>query len=292
MGFWVQGDRIFVEGIEKLTANDICFARRLGYVIKLLGIIKADPDGQIEVRCIRRSCPRSTCSRVSSGVFNALAVKGDVVGESLFYGRGAGQDATASAVIGDLAEAADALQSPRRNLGFMPHGLTALASRSTRSSRSITCASPSRIGPGSSRKSRASSASKTSASPRFSNPKVMKVRRFPWCYDSQASNGQMSAALRDRRAGLREEGAADDPRRALQLKRIARRPGFESGPLAVFENPQPMFQRPVGKCQRVNDPIHDPLPIGFATALPVKTSSFLEIVYVPVALAGPRNASR
>jgi len=122
-GFWVQGDRIFVEGIEKLTANDICFARRLGYVIKLLGIIKADPDGQIEVRVHPTLVPEKHVLASVNGVFNALAVKGDVVGESLFYGRGAGQDATASAVIGDLAEAADALQSPRRNLGFMPHGL-------------------------------------------------------------------------------------------------------------------------------------------------------------------------
>jgi len=122
-GFWVPGDRIFVEGIEKLTANDICFARRLGYVIKLLGIIKADPDGQIEVRVHPTLVPEKHVLASVSGVFNALAVKGDVVGESLFYGRGAGQDATASAVIGDLAEAADALQSPRRNLGFMPHGL-------------------------------------------------------------------------------------------------------------------------------------------------------------------------
>ena len=58
-----------------------------------------------------------------NGVFNALAVKGDIVGDSLFYGRGVGQDATSSAVISDIAEAADALLSPRRNLGFMPHGL-------------------------------------------------------------------------------------------------------------------------------------------------------------------------
>src|SRR5678816_991627 len=122
-GFWVPGDRIFVEGIEKLTANDICFARRLGYVIKLLGIIKADPDGQIEVRVHPTLVPEKHVLASVNGVFNALAVKGDIVGETLFYGRGAGQDATSSAVIADIAEAADALLSPRRNLGFMPHGL-------------------------------------------------------------------------------------------------------------------------------------------------------------------------
>ncbi len=122
-GFWVPGDKIFVEGIEQLTAGDICFARRLGYVIKLLGIIKADADGPIEVRVHPTLVPEKHVLASVNGVFNALAVKGDVVGDSLFYGRGAGQDATSSAVISDIAEAADALLSPRRNFGFMPHGL-------------------------------------------------------------------------------------------------------------------------------------------------------------------------
>ena len=122
-GFWVPGDKIFVEGIESLTASDICFARKLGYAIKLLGIIKADADGPIEVRVHPTLVPEKHVLASVNGVFNALAVKGDVVGDSLFYGRGAGQDATSSAVISDIAEAADALLSPRRNLGFMPHGL-------------------------------------------------------------------------------------------------------------------------------------------------------------------------
>jgi homoserine dehydrogenase len=58
-----------------------------------------------------------------NGVFNALSVHGDVVGDALFYGRGAGQDPTSSSVIADIADAASALQSPRSNYGFMPHGL-------------------------------------------------------------------------------------------------------------------------------------------------------------------------
>ncbi len=122
-GFWIPTDKIFVEGIESLTAADICFARRLGYVIKLLGIIKADPDGQIEVRVHPTLVPEKHVLASVNGVFNAMAVKGDIVGDTLFYGRGAGQDATSSAVISDLAEAADAVLSQRRNLGFMPHGL-------------------------------------------------------------------------------------------------------------------------------------------------------------------------
>jgi homoserine dehydrogenase len=121
-GFWVPTDCIHVEGIESLTANDIRFARKLGYRIKLLGIIKAGENG-IEVRVHPTLVPEKHVLASVNGVFNAMAVKGDVVGETLFYGRGAGQDATSSAVISDIAEAADALLSPRRNLGFMPHGL-------------------------------------------------------------------------------------------------------------------------------------------------------------------------
>jgi homoserine dehydrogenase len=121
-GFWVPMEKIFVEGIEDLTANDIQFAGRLGYRIKLLACIKADKDG-IEVRVHPTLVPKTHVLASVNGVFNAMAVKGDVVGETLFYGRGAGQDATSSAVISDIAEAADALISPRRNLGFMPHGL-------------------------------------------------------------------------------------------------------------------------------------------------------------------------
>jgi homoserine dehydrogenase len=122
-GFWVPTDQIFVEGIESLTANDIKFASKLGYKIKLLGIIKAAEGGQIEVRVHPTLIPEKHVLASVNGVFNAIAVSGDVVGDTLFYGRGAGQDPTSSAVISDIAEAADALLSPRRNLGFMPHGL-------------------------------------------------------------------------------------------------------------------------------------------------------------------------
>ncbi len=122
-GFWVPADKVFVEGIESITASDICFARKLGYSIKLLGIIKADARGEIEVRVHPTLIPEKHVLASVNGVFNALAVHGDIVGDTLFYGRGAGQDPTASSVIADIAEAAAALQSPRSNYGFMPHGL-------------------------------------------------------------------------------------------------------------------------------------------------------------------------
>lgn len=122
-GFWIRADQIYVEGIEKITPADIQFARELGYKIKLLAIIKADEKSEIEVRVHPTLIPKSHVLASVNGVFNALAVHGDVVGETLFYGRGAGQDPTASAVISDLAEAAVALDSPRRSYGFVPHAL-------------------------------------------------------------------------------------------------------------------------------------------------------------------------
>ncbi len=122
-GFWVPEDKIHVEGIEHITAGDICFAKKLGYSIKLLGIIKADACGEIEVRVHPTLIPEKHVLASVNGVFNALAVHGDIVGDTLFYGRGAGQDPTTSSVIADIAEAAAALQSPRSNYGFMPHGL-------------------------------------------------------------------------------------------------------------------------------------------------------------------------
>lgn len=122
-GFWIRPDQIYVEGIEEITPTDIQFASELGYKIKLLAIIKADEKSEIEVRVHPTLIPKTHVLASVNGVFNALAVHGDVVGETLFYGRGAGQDPTASAVISDLAEAAVALDSPRASYGFVPHGL-------------------------------------------------------------------------------------------------------------------------------------------------------------------------
>ncbi|MEI8106888.1 MAG: homoserine dehydrogenase [Verrucomicrobiota bacterium] len=122
-GFWIPTSNVFVEGIEQITAGDISFARKLGYAIKLLGIIKADDQGKIEVRVHPTLIPKDHVLASVNGVFNALAVHGDIVGESLFYGRGAGQDPTTSSIIADLADATVALLSPRSNYGFIPHQL-------------------------------------------------------------------------------------------------------------------------------------------------------------------------
>lgn len=122
-GFWLDPAKISVEGIEKVTAADIRFADELGYRIKLIATIQAGSDNQIEVRIGPTLIPKSHLLASVNGVFNAVLVRGDVVGESLFYGRGAGQDPTASSVLADLSEAALALKSPRACFGFTAHDL-------------------------------------------------------------------------------------------------------------------------------------------------------------------------
>lgn len=122
-GFWVPEKDVLVEGIEGIAPEDIRFAAHLGYTIKLLAFIDACPDGSVEVSVQPALVARGNILSSVRGVFNAIALRGDVVGDALFYGRGAGQDPTASSVIGDLADAALALQSPRASYGFIPHAL-------------------------------------------------------------------------------------------------------------------------------------------------------------------------
>ena len=114
-GFWVQPKQIYTEGIRDITQLDIQFAEKLGYTIKLLGIVKTDAEGGtrstknksgIQVSVYPALVPNSHVLASVNDVFNAVLVRGDIVGDTLFYGRGAGQDATASSVLSDLADAA------------------------------------------------------------------------------------------------------------------------------------------------------------------------------------------
>jgi len=122
-GFWLDPDQIFVSGIDQVTAADIRFADELGYRLKLLATIQADRENAIEVRVCPTLIPKTHVLASVNGVFNAVAVKGDIAGDSLFYGRGAGQDPTSSSVISDLAEAVAAIESPRFCYGFTSHDL-------------------------------------------------------------------------------------------------------------------------------------------------------------------------
>jgi homoserine dehydrogenase len=96
---------IYTEGITGVTAQDIAYARELGYRIKLLAIAKSS-DGGIEVRVHPTMIPATSPLAAVSGVFNAVFITGDNVGDLMFYGRGAGQMPTASAVVSDAVEIA------------------------------------------------------------------------------------------------------------------------------------------------------------------------------------------
>lgn len=101
---------VFVEGITRLKPVDLEYARELGYIIKLLGIAKQDPaDGRVEARVHPTLLPQQSLLAKVSGVFNGILVDGDLVGQTMFYGRGAGQSPTASAVLSDVMAIASAL---------------------------------------------------------------------------------------------------------------------------------------------------------------------------------------
>jgi homoserine dehydrogenase len=133
-GFWVNPNQIYVEGIRHISKLDIQFAGQLGYTIKLLGIVKKSarpgasqrkPNGcaPVQVSVYPTLVPNTHVLASVNHVFNAIYVRGDVVGDTLYYGRGAGQDATASAVLSDLADAALDLKCGTRSRipPFVPH---------------------------------------------------------------------------------------------------------------------------------------------------------------------------
>jgi homoserine dehydrogenase len=107
-GFWVDHHQIHTEGIREVSKIDMEFAAKLGYTIKLLGIAKqiSGKKPGVQASVYPTLIPNSHVLASVNGVFNACFVRGDVVGDTLFYGRGAGKDATASAVLSDVADAA------------------------------------------------------------------------------------------------------------------------------------------------------------------------------------------
>jgi homoserine dehydrogenase len=106
-GVWVKTEQMIVEGIAKITQADLKHAAALGYGIKLLAVITRDfATNQMFVRVHPTLIPQERVLANVNGVFNGIAVTGDVVGTTTYIGRGAGRDATASAVISDIADAA------------------------------------------------------------------------------------------------------------------------------------------------------------------------------------------
>jgi len=127
-GIPVQFDKAYVEGITKLGAADIKYAEQLGYRIKLLGITKRTPTG-IELRVHPSLVPTQRLIANVEGAMNAVMVQGDAVGTTLYYGKGAGSEPTASAVIADLVDitrlhTADPLNRVP-HLAFQPDAMSA-----------------------------------------------------------------------------------------------------------------------------------------------------------------------
>ena len=126
-GIPVQFDKAYVEGITQLDAQDIKYAEQLGYRIKLLGITKRVASG-VELRVHPSLIPAKRLIANVEGAMNAVMVQGDAVGTTLYYGKGAGSEPTASAVIADLVDitrlhTADAAQRVP-HLAFQPDAMS------------------------------------------------------------------------------------------------------------------------------------------------------------------------
>ena len=127
-GIPMQFDKAYIEGISKLEAVDIKYAEEMGYRIKLLGITRRAANG-IELRVHPTLIPSKRLIANVEGVMNAILVKGDAVGQTLYYGAGAGAEPTASSVIADLVDVARMLTADPDHrvphLAFQPDRLSA-----------------------------------------------------------------------------------------------------------------------------------------------------------------------
>ncbi|VVC82799.1 homoserine dehydrogenase [Sideroxydans sp. CL21] len=128
-GIPMQFDKAYIEGISKLDATDIKYAEQLGYRIKLLGITKRTAEG-VELRVHPTLIPTKRLIANVEGAMNAVVVQGDAVGATLYYGKGAGAEPTASAVIADLVDVTRMATSDPLNrvphLAFQPNAMADL----------------------------------------------------------------------------------------------------------------------------------------------------------------------
>ncbi len=126
-GIPVQFERAYVEGISALTDRDITYAEELGYRIKLLGITRRAPGG-IELRVHPTLIPAQRLIASVEGAMNAILVKGDAAGVTMYYGAGAGSEPTASAVIADLIDVTRLMAAEPEervpHLAFQPDALS------------------------------------------------------------------------------------------------------------------------------------------------------------------------
>ncbi len=128
-GIPLQFKKVYVEGITKITRMDVQYAEELGYRLKLLGIARRT-DGAVELRVHPTLIPERRLIANVDGAMNAILVKGDAVGPTMFYGAGAGAEPTASAVVADLVDVVRTLTTDPNNrvphLAFQPSALSDL----------------------------------------------------------------------------------------------------------------------------------------------------------------------
>jgi homoserine dehydrogenase len=125
-GIPLQFDKAYTEGISKVAQEDVLYAAELGYIIKHMGITKQTEHG-IELRVHPTLIPHRRLIANVDGVMNAVLIKGDAVGPTLYYGAGAGSDATASAVVADIVDVVRVLTTDPENrvphLAFQPDAI-------------------------------------------------------------------------------------------------------------------------------------------------------------------------
>ena len=125
-GIPLQFDKAYTEGISKVAQEDVQYAAELGYIIKHMGITKQAECG-IELRVHPTLIPQRRLIANVDGVMNAVLIKGDAVGPTLYYGAGAGSDATASAVVADIVDVVRVLTTDPENrvphLAFQPDAI-------------------------------------------------------------------------------------------------------------------------------------------------------------------------
>ena len=126
-GIPLQFDKVYTEGITKLSNQDIRYADELGYKLKHLGITRRKPEG-VELRVHPALVPKSRLLASVEGVMNAIVITGDAVGPTLFYGAGAGGEPTASAVVADIVDVVRTMTAdPQQrvpHLAFQPDSLS------------------------------------------------------------------------------------------------------------------------------------------------------------------------
>ncbi|HEY0892778.1 MAG TPA: homoserine dehydrogenase, partial [Cellvibrio sp.] len=121
-GIPLEFDKVFTEGITKIAAEDVVYAEELGYRIKNLGIARRTDKG-IELRVHPTLIPEKRLIANVDGVMNAVLVKGDAVGATMYYGAGAGAEPTGSSIVGDIVDVARTLTaSPEHRVPYLGFG--------------------------------------------------------------------------------------------------------------------------------------------------------------------------